>query len=436
MNKCLTILSTKLFRKASKMAGKGGSSTPGSFAKKINKNILKQLKDNVNTIILVSGTNGKTTTSNILASILRSSGYSVIHNQEGSNMLSGIITTFIADQNISGTKKFDYAVLEVDEGSIEKVLDEIDVHYFLFTNLFKDQIDRFGTEKDLSSRLRNSLENKDISLLLNADDPYVANLATRHNTSYYGLDKRALGTTNNENGETFPCPSCESSLDYEYIFYSHLGDYRCDSCGVKRTKEKYRIEKVEDNRGINLTLNGITYQSYLKGQFNAYNLSAAVSMALELGLDHKSIKESLLKLQKNKGRMEVFAFKEKECLLNLAKNTVGVNATLDVIENDLRELDVYFLFNANAPDGTDSSWILDIDLSKLENVNINKIYYGGSEHQQIKTLLDRYPFTENKIEQLNEIDLLSKKIKAGANKSLVIPNYTMLEKVRENIIKN
>src|SRR5699024_4139351 len=181
MKRSLAIATAKSIKRMSQLSGKGGSNLPGEFARRIDKNILKKIRENVEEVLFITGTNGKTTTSTLLGHILGQK-HKIIWNQEGSNLITGITTAFIDQQPVLGKRKIDYAVIEIDEGSIPQVLNEITPDYLLALNLFPDQIDRYGSPAELSARLKKSLSHKNIHFILNANDPYIAQ---------WGIDEKA-----------------------------------------------------------------------------------------------------------------------------------------------------------------------------------------------------------------------------------------------------
>lgn len=429
----LTILSTKLIQKASKLAGKGGSTTPGVFARKLNPSILMQLKNNVEHIIFITGTNGKTTTSNVLATILEANNNRVINNKEGANLITGITTAFVAAQNIRGNKKFDYAVIEIDEGSIERVLKEVTPEMFVFTNLFRDQVDRFGTEKDLAETLKQLLKHKNCKLVLNANDPYVSHIASDHKSIYYGFEPTAYNFDNIDNGEHIVCPCCDGELQYNSQFYAHLGDYVCPQCGYQMQTPNCRVSNVTDGVNPSLTMNNTKFTSSLEGGYNAFNLLAAITAAQQMGLTTQQIQKGLDALALENGRMERLTINGKPALLNLAKNTAGLNVTLSAAATLPGTKNIYIGVNNTPYDGEDSSWVNDANYTLVADDTINTFFCGGSCANDVKQALLASGIAENRIKIAND-NALSKELTVGADSVLIIPNYTMLEPVRKQFV--
>lgn len=431
VKKPLTIMLTKSIQKASQLAGKGGSTTPGVYARKLFPNILREVRKNVGHVIFITGTNGKTTTSNVLATILLANGKRVINNKEGANLITGITTAFVAPQNISGTKKFDYAVIEIDEGSIQRVTKEIAPDYFVFTNLFKDQVDRFGTEEDLANTLRNVLEPFDCRFILNGNDPHVSHIVTHQQAKYFGLTKDAFNFDAIANDEHVHCPKCQSTLHFDYQLYSKLGNFACTNCDYKAQPLEYAVTQVKPGE---ITINNHPYRVALEGGYNAFNVAAAVAVASELGLTDAEIAKGLNALALENGRMERFSLEGTEILLNLAKNTAGLDVSLSAIDTLTGTKNVYIGVNNTEYDGTDSSWVNDADYELIKRDDVHAIYCGGTCANDVKQALLAAGFEESRVHITTSAPLGSQIIQ-GADSVLVIPNYTLLEPVRKQLVK-
>ena len=198
-------LLAKLTRKASRVAGKKGTDLPGKVLRKLDNNVLSKLATNYDEIVFVTGTNGKTTTSNLIGHTLKVCNKNFINNFEGANMLDGIISTF-AIQSKNNTK---LAIIEIDEGSIPKVMNYITPTKFVINNFFRDQIDRFGEIDTLIETIGNQLEGKDIQLILNSDDPFVTRLSKYgKNNVCFGINNDAYSFVDYGIPESKFCPNC------------------------------------------------------------------------------------------------------------------------------------------------------------------------------------------------------------------------------------
>ena len=429
MKKQLAIGLTKLLQVASKLAGKNGSSLPGAYARKVYPGILKDLRTNVGRVIFITGTNGKTTTSNVLATILRENGLRIIHNGEGSNLAAGITTAFISPQNIAGTKSFDYAVIEIDEGSIARVIQEVRPDYFVFTNLFKDQVDRFGTEHDLANTLKDVLRDVDTTFLLNGNDPYVTHVATDQPRIFYEFAHDAFDFSTMKREANVTCPSCGGRLAYEHQLYANLGTFSCPSCDYAAGAPTYVVRDVSPG---GVVINETTYRSSLEGGYNAYNVVAAVAMAKELGLSDADVQKGLDALAFEAGRMERIEKDGVTYLLNLAKNTAGLDMSVASISTLPGRKHVYLGVNNTSYDGTDASWVNEANYGVLQTDDVERIFCGGSCADVVKRALLDAGVPESKI-TTHEGSTLPDALGRDVDSVLVIPNYTLLTPVRKQL---
>ncbi|MBI3384816.1 DUF1727 domain-containing protein [Candidatus Gottesmanbacteria bacterium] len=374
-----------------------GSTWPGHIALYFYPDILfyfsKQIKDK---IILIAGTNGKTTTSKMIQTVLEKKGKKVIHNESGANLLNGLVSAFILKSNLLGKIEADDAIFEVDEATLPIVIDNLASFWgaerlqnrfwtspstpslstpssgprgsgprgqndginsnkkliVVLLNLFRDQLDRYGEVDIIARKWNEVLEtlSPNTTLILNADDPQIAELgiSKKAKVFYFGLEdeKLFLEKTEDATDSTF-CLRCGAKLIYDGVFYSHLGHWHCPSCGRKRP-------------ATNLS----SWQELLPGVYNRYNTLAAVLTLLHLGLLEKEIKEYLNDFKPAFGRQEEFIIALKKVRIFLSKNPAGFNESLRTVINEgARE--ILFVLNDRIPDGRDVSWIWDVDFEML-----------------------------------------------------------------------
>lgn len=418
----------KLARSASRAVGKKGTDLPGQIARKVDKNILKNLASNVDEIVFISGTNGKTTTSNLIGHTLKTNNIDIIHNNEGANMAAGITSAFIL-QNTANTK---IAIIEIDEGSIPRVLKEMTPTMMVFTNFFRDQMDRFGEIDIMVNNIAKAIENKGIKLLLNADDPFVSRLKIASDSVlYYGIAKNAHQFEQSTMNESKYCPNCGKLLYYDYIHYNQIGHYHCE-CGFKREQPKYEISKFTLSPFINMVVNQTTMNMKIAGDFNAYNSLAAYTVLRELGLEDDLIRKGFETYTSQNGRMQYFENGEKEAMINLAKNPAGMNASLSVGE-ELEGSKVYVMgLNDNAADGRDTSWIYDADFEKLARQTIEAIIVTGNRAEELHLRLKLAEITAPIIveKDIHKATALTMKY---ASFTVAIPNYTSLSPMLDQL---
>ncbi|MBF7016689.1 lipid II isoglutaminyl synthase subunit MurT [Staphylococcus durrellii] len=418
----------KLARKASRAAGKKGTDLPGQVARKLDKNILRTLATKVDEIVFISGTNGKTTTSNLIGYTLRENNIEIIHNNEGANMAAGITSAFIL-QNNKNTK---IAIIEIDEGSIPKVLSEVTPTMMVVTNFFRDQMDRFGEIDIMVNNIAQAISNKGIKLLLNADDPFVSRLKiASDNVLYYGMQKHVHEFEQSTMNESKYCPNCGRLLHYDYIHYNQIGHYHCE-CGFKREQPKYEVTNFNLSPFIDMEVNSAKFDMKIAGDFNAYNALAAYSVLKELGLNDESIRKGFESYTSHNGRMQYFKNRQKEAMINLAKNPAGMNSSLSVGEQ-IEGNKVYVLsLNDNAADGRDTSWIYDADFEKLSRQSIEVIIVTGTRaeelHLRLKLAAVEVPIIVEK--DIYKATALSMDYNSF---TVAIPNYTSLSPMLDQL---
>ncbi|MFV0424534.1 MAG: MurT ligase domain-containing protein [Bacilli bacterium] len=388
--------------KFSRLLGNYGTSIGGKIAWTLDKNILKKLAKNVETIIVITGTNGKTTTSNLIASCFEEP---LIHNGKGANMYFGVISAFLQGEG-------KVAVLEVDEGSVAKVFADLKVDYFVVTNFFRDQLDRYSEIDMLVDKIKSSIS-ADTKLILNANDPFTMRL-DNNNSIYYGISKDFKGFRDFEISESKYCPKCNSLLNYETSFYLQIGHYNC-KCNFKTPKIDYLASSFKNSE---LVVNGITYKHNLVGNYNVFNLVAAFALGNILNLN---VEAGFNKYYSNDGRMQII----NEHIVTLAKNPSGMNLSLLQINPDYKN--VLFTLNDNYVDGLDISWIWDADFEILDN---SYTYYVNGLRKEDMALRLKYaginPSNINIVDNIDvELDNIIKK------PTFSISSYTAVDDIKK-----
>ena len=424
----------KLTRTASKLVGKRGTDLPGKVLRKLNGNVLTKLADNYDEIVFVTGTNGKTTTSNLIGHTLRSAGENFINNFEGANMLDGIISTFA----IQGNNNTKLAVIEIDEGSIKKVMKYITPTKFVINNFFRDQIDRFGEIDTLIAPIGEQLEGKKIQLILNSDDPFVTRLSKYgEDNIYFGIAKDAYQFSDFGISESKFCPNCGMELIYDHVHYSQLGFYKCSKCDFEHQDVKYEVTKATVEPFINMNINnGKILETKLAGDYNIYNLLAAYSLLKELGLSEDQIRKGLESYSPTNGRMQSIDLNNNSTvLLNLAKNPAGLNASLAIANSMKEEINYLLVLNDNGADGIDISWIWDTDFNILASQKINNIVCSGKRAKELALRL-KYSEVKANVEVYEDVSEAVNKLKSYTEKySIAIPNYTALVETQRELEK-
>ncbi len=338
---------------ASKLTNRGAGSTwPGHIALSLNKNYIKDLlKDSPTKIILVVGTNGKTTTGKILTTILEKNGKKVFQNTSGANLLNGITSSLLLHSTLLSKVNADYGIFEVDENNLPLILHELTPKAIIVLDLFRDQLDRYGELDSIAKKWKNAFEKLPPSthLILNGDDPLIASLGQDVTASvcYFGLDpNKNEGQPVQHAADSLYCPRCSNKLQFSKIFYSHLGIWKCPHCKFERP------------------LPTIAESFYpLEGMYNRYNTLAAALAAKTLGINSEKIDTALHSVVAAFGRQEKLIVHGKPIQLFLAKNPTSFNESLKTISK-MGAKHIMLVLNDRIPDGRDVSWIWDIDLEQ------------------------------------------------------------------------
>lgn len=433
----IAIIVCKLLIIAGKLAGKKGSSAPGGIALKISPYVLKDLASQVKKdIIVVCGTNGKTTTNNLIYTLLKSKGYRVVGNIIGANMLPGIACSFIDHASVFGKLNADYAAIECDEASLRRIVPFVTPDKLIITNLFRDQLDRFG-EVDITISLLNEALNKlpQTKLILNGDDPLSAHFGKNRDCIYFGIDECCnLGMRETKEGRY--CAVCGEELSYNYTHYSQLGDYFCTKCGFKRPELRFIAKDIDMSQGLDFSIyvSGEKYSFNLnyRGFYNIYNILASVAALEECGEDISNL-EAVFKAYKPQiARMEPFNINGKIAVLNLAKNPAGFNQAIATVLSDTRKKDVLIALNDGPGDGIDVSWIWDVDFEKLSEANLTSLTASGIRKDDLALRL-KYAGFENINVKENNKQTLSEVVSGEGEVSYILVNYTAMFGTQTNL---
>lgn len=402
-----------------------GTSFIGMLVLKICPNFLTYANDFISEKkINITGTNGKTTTSGLLTHLIKQDKKSVINNSMGANMLTGVVNALALE--INPFKKTQYSVIESDEAYLTKIYDRFEADYLLVTNLFRDQLDRYGELAATKKLIQNGIDKKkDIQLVLNADDPLVATFEAQNKTPiFYGIEKVCgLEKVSSLTEEAFNCPNCGAALKYEKKFFAQQGHYYCD-CGFKRVEPKYKASVTLHKTHSILNINGTNYTVPLVGLFNAYNALGAISLALELGIKH--IEKNLETFQVAFGRSEVKYLNGHRTLIQLIKNPIGANEVLKTVDLDSN---ILIIINDNYADGRDVSWLWDAEFEGI-NGSKNEVVVSGSRANDMALRL-KYAGCKN-IKIIPDIKHAVEYVgKTADNNITILPTYTALLKINK-----
>jgi lipid II isoglutaminyl synthase (glutamine-hydrolysing) len=336
---------------------------PGTIGKRLHPQILTMLSQQIKYgVIVVAGTNGKTTTSLLLRDILETDGWKVVHNEAGANLVNGLITTLLENTSLTGKLKADYGILEVDENVIPIVIPQLKPKYVLALNLFRDQLDRYGEVDTITYRWGKAIAelDGDTILVTNGDDPALAHLGQQLTTGarpkqvkYFGLSEPELYLDEIPHAvDSIYCPSCGTALEYKGVYLSHQGDFDCPKCDF--TKSKLSIDSKE-------------WPQVLIGVYNKYNTLAAITVMESIGISKQVILDTIGNFQAAFGRSEELVYNGKKVRILLTKNPASMNETIRAVSQNQTGGVSLMVLNDRTPDGTDVSWIWDVDTEKFVN---------------------------------------------------------------------
>jgi UDP-N-acetylmuramyl tripeptide synthase len=368
----------KLVRAGLQATGRGGTALPGLITLSVDPDAIGHMTAGLrHGAVLVSGTNGKTTTSRMLSDIVRAAGWDPIHNRAGSNLDRGIASALLADAGWSGAATGDIGIFEVDEASVPRVLRRLEPRVMLVTNFFRDQLDRYFEIDQLAQRVAVAFRalSAETVVVLNADDPIVARLAEARpgRTLFFGIDDPAVGGRVAQNiSDATHCPRCHARLEYRRVVLAHVGDWSCPSCGLARPRADVSATKVELLPGaIRLQLASAAPSAIdpvtvpLPGLYNAYNALAAIAAARALDISLPTAARALASFRPAFGRLEVVAADGRRLRLILVKNPAGFNAAISALLEQGGRHRILAALNDRDADGRDVSWIWDADFEAL-----------------------------------------------------------------------
>jgi UDP-N-acetylmuramyl tripeptide synthase len=429
----------KLITKGLLVTGKKGTTLPGKIANWIDPEIMRHLSVAYSDgIIMITGTNGKTTTANLLASIIRQSGEEFAFNQAGANLVTGITGALIQNTRWNGFSRAKFALLEVDEATVPKFCEQVSPTLTIVTNFFRDQLDRYG-ELDTTVRMVRESLPKETVLVLNADDPLVAQFGTDHEqVIYYGVERTPDSRSESqETREARFCPVCGTALSYTLFHYGQLGIFNCLGCGFHRLEPEILAQNVRMEEGLLLFRVGVTpFSLFLQGYYNLYNALAALTAARQLGINDGLIERGLRGFIPQAGRMERFYLQEGEITLTLVKNPTGFDQVIQTMLGVNKPLRILIGINDLAADGRDISWLWDVNFERLgmNEASINQVICTGIRAEDIALRLKYAGVSVKKLvieHSLAEaLDLLQAS-RAVEEVTFILPTYTLLFPLRE-----
>lgn len=435
----LTVFFGKLMVKVLHLLGKSAGNLPGLVLWTINKNCLKAFKVDC-PIIAVTGTNGKTSVTNFLSHMFaqgENADKKIITNREGNNLDTGICSLLLNHCTMSGKVHADYLVLEIDESHVPVIFSKLKLETLVVLNFFRDQLDRNGEVETLILKVNKFCETFEGNLILNGDDPNVARLGLANpnnkNVRYFSVDKYKFATsTLHEAGEGRFCPVCGTALKYDYYQYSHIGKFHCPDCGYGNNTPYVKFTDVDLDKP-SFKVDGEEYVTANNSIYYMYNLCAVYSAAKLYGIDKSIIRETFESFQVNNGRMEQFKYKDSTLMLNLAKNPVGANMTVRILNECSGDKELLFVLNDNLADGLDVSWIWDINFSIFNNVS--RVVTSGTRAYDIAVRIKCSGYSADRIVVRPDLDDAVKELFSTDGKKFAVANYTAVQPTRAALKK-
>ena len=452
---------------------------PGVIAKRLAPHVLEDISKGSEVVAVITGTNGKTTTNNLLADLLAKTNRPVIANREGNNLETGAITAFLAPPEqskyvsvrknsaeeiskksqikveesiqkgaVSGVglrdKNIPLATIECDELYTRFVVPQVKPRFFVLLNLFRDQLDRFGSTERISDAIIEALEKSpQTTFVFNADDPLCAGIAQRVPNTCIGFGvNTALGAEEDASHETYFCQVCGAPLSYSLTHYSHLGVYECTSCDWKRPvsgvfahnvrleDDGYACDITQEDRGVSASIS-----THVSGVYMIYNVLAVAAVGLLSGHEHIedgafiNLQEVMDVWRPSNGRLQRYRIEGKNILSNLAKNPTGFNQNIRIVQAE-QGCVVAFYVNDAEGDGLDISWYWDVDFESLANIENLIVYVGGSRALDLQVRLKYAGIPAQVVNNAHEV---IQQTSPDSGVIYMIANYTALPEIRSEL---
>lgn len=436
MRKFLAIVLCKLGRFAGKLVGKG-SSLPGKLALKVCPDILSRVRL-PGRIIAVTGSNGKTSTVEMIAAILRAEGKRVIYNEEGSNQIEGVATLILTSATLGGSVRADVLLLESDERYARHTFRWFHPTELVVTNLYRDQLTRNGHPEWVYDAILPAIH-PETELILNADDPLSSCFARGHEkVRWFGLD-RCAGDLDAPSGvyrDGAYCPVCHAAMEYDYVHYNHIGAYRCTKCGHRKPATDYTVTAADLEKGV-LTIDGtVTVELAFRSIYNVYNILAAYAVCRRAGAAAETAAGVLSRYLLKNGRMQTFRLGARHGTLLTSKheNSIAYDTNLRYIAASGEDCAVLVIVDAVSRKyfTSETSWLWDIDFGQLEAPHVKEIVLSG---RYCNDLAERFSYTELKNWRVQpDIAAAAAELREAGNEALyVVTCFSDREKLLSHV---
>ena len=420
------------------MTGSGATSAPGKLLLKLAPQAIAQRSAQLaRGCAVISATNGKTTTSGIVAEIMRADGATLVHNKAGANMAGGVAST-LNDQ------RGDFGLFEVDEFWLPGLVEQLAPRSLLLANLFRDQLDRYGELDEIVDRWRSVVASPSAGqVVLNADDPLVAGLgADAEKPLYFGIEDTTAGqTTAQHASEQASCPSCGAPFVYSRYFVGQLGHYSCPDGHMARPKPSVSASAIAlnglDGSSFSLSLGDEIFDVKLPlpGLYNVYNALGAAALAESLGVDRPLIARAISSSRPSFGRAETLTVEGRACSIMLVKNPAGANEVIRTLASDARAHDALIVLNDQIADGRDISWIWDADFEGMDSIT-GSVVCSGARAAELALRMKYAGVSSDQINVDEDLSAALNRALAGTSERLIIlPTYTAMLEIRELLVE-
>jgi UDP-N-acetylmuramyl tripeptide synthase len=437
------ILAARAVGGLARRAGKGGgTSLPGRMLVALEPHAINELSARLPLgSVVISATNGKTTTAAMTASILERSGIALVHNRAGANMAGGVASTLLSAARRGRGITGDLGLFEVDEFWLERLVPELTPRAVLLCNLFRDQLDRYGELETIADRWAAVVETlpSRTRLILNADDPLIADLGrNRAGVTFFGVEDPSVSVPEMQHAsDSKHCRRCGAAYDYETIYMGHLGRYHCPQCGMRRPTPTVAAERIvlHGTRSAGFTLrtpDGSSEVSLpLPGLYNVYNALGAGALCLALDASEDDIAGGLRSVAAAFGRAEAIAIGSTDVSTLLIKNPAGANEIVRTLALEEGELELLAILNDRIADGRDVSWVWDADFELLAD-RVRSAVCGGTRAAELALRLKYAGVPTDRLRVVHDLEhaLDLALAQAGTNRLYVLPTYTALLELR------
>jgi UDP-N-acetylmuramyl tripeptide synthase len=443
------ILAARAVGQMARRAGRGGgTSLPGKILTRLDPHAIERLAARLpRGSAVISATNGKTTTAAMAASVLQRASIPLVHNRAGANMAGGVASTLASAARRGGTMAGELGLFEVDEFWLDRVAPQLHPRAVLLSNLFRDQLDRYGELDTIADRWAAMVTALPAAaqLALNADDPLVADLGReRVGVTYFGVEDRSVaGAEMQHASDSKHCRRCGTAYVYDAVYLGHLGVYRCPGCGQRRPTPTMAAQSVRlhGTRSASFALvtpaGTVDVALPLPGLYNVYNALAAATLCLALGMSLSQVADGLQHVSAAFGRAERIAVGDHELSVLLIKNPAGANEILRTLVLESGELDLLAVLNDGIADGRDISWVWDADFELLAG-RARRVTCAGTRAAELALRLKYAGIPAQRLDVVPDLpaalDRAMRMAPAGGG-VYALPTYTALLELRAELAR-